>query len=67
MPSSASIIKIIFDPKCNITLADFAPGSGTLADPYTIRYATQLDLLATRVNSGVKGLYIHGGRKVVIK
>ena len=35
-----------------ITLADFASGSGTKNDPYTIKYASDLDHLATFVNNG---------------
>ena len=35
-----------------ITLADFASGSGTKNDPYTIQYASDLDHLATFVNNG---------------
>lgn len=35
-----------------ITLADFASGNGTKNDPYTIKYASDLDHLATFVNNG---------------
>jgi hypothetical protein len=35
-----------------ITLADFASGSGTKNAPYTIRYTSDLDHLATFVNNG---------------
>ena len=35
-----------------ITLADFASGSGTENNPYTIRYTSDLDHLATFVNKG---------------
>ena len=35
-----------------ITLADFASGSGSKNDPYTIKYASDLDHLATFVNNG---------------
>lgn len=35
-----------------ITLADFASGSGTKNDPYTIKYASDLDHLATFANNG---------------
>lgn len=35
-----------------ITLADFASGSGTKNNPYTIQYASDLDHLATFVNNG---------------
>ena len=35
-----------------LTLSDFLPGSGTSTDPYTIRYATQFEVLANRVNGG---------------
>ena len=35
-----------------ITLADFASGNGTKNDPYTIKYASDLNHLATFVNSG---------------
>jgi hypothetical protein len=35
-----------------ITLADFASGSGSKEDPYTIHYTSDLDHLATFVNNG---------------
>lgn len=35
-----------------ITLADFASGNGTENNPYTIKYASDLDHLATFVNNG---------------
>ncbi len=35
-----------------ITLADFASGNGSKEDPYTIRYTSDLDHLATFVNNG---------------
>lgn len=35
-----------------ITLADFASGSGSKQDPYTIHYTSDLDHLATFVNNG---------------
>ena len=35
-----------------ITLADFASGSGTKNNPYTIKYASDLNHLATFVNNG---------------
>ncbi len=35
-----------------ITLADFASGNGTKNNPYTIKYASDLDHLATFVNNG---------------
>lgn len=35
-----------------ITLADFASGSGSKNDPYTIKYASDLNHLATFVNNG---------------
>lgn len=35
-----------------ITLADFASGNGTKNDPYTIKYASDLNHLATFVNNG---------------
>ena len=35
-----------------ITLADFASGNGTKNNPYTIKYASDLNHLATFVNSG---------------
>lgn len=35
-----------------ITLADFASGNGTKNNPYTIRYTSDLDHLATFVNNG---------------
>ena len=46
---------VSYSPTCGsitITLADFASGNGSKNDPYTIKYASDLNHLATFVNNG---------------
>ena len=53
-------------PACDVTVsASYAPipwsGSGSEAEPWLIRYPSQLDLLAERVNSGTGDSYAENG------